>query len=96
VNPDLYAALHTAGAWLAAHWTGLLAYGLAAAVLTVVAWALWPRGGDYRSRNDQREAAKTVARGPHPEPDQPGTNENDLLACLQIMRATDSTREEKP
>jgi hypothetical protein len=84
VNPDLYDAWHTAGAWLAANWTGLLAYGLAAAVLTVVAWALWPRGGDYRSRNDQRAARLIAALEQRPEPAEPGADDTLLAACQQI------------
>lgn len=93
MNHDLYDALRTAGNWLAGHWTGLAALGLAAVVLTVLAWAWRPRD-DYRSRNDRRAAAKTTARGTHPEPDQPGSNDDDLLTCLHILAATNNARKE--
>lgn len=95
MNPDLYDAWHTAGAWLAGHWTGLAAWGIAIASLTVLAWTFWPRD-DYRSRNDRREAAKTAASAErHPEPDQAGSNDADLHTCLQIMRATELARKEE-
>jgi hypothetical protein len=94
MNPDLYGALHTAGVWLAAHWTGLAAYGLVAAFLTVAAWACWPSGNDYRTRNDRRQAAWTVARNERPEPDQPGTDDELLNACQQIC--PDLARKEMP
>ena len=84
MNADLYDAWRAAGAWLAANWTGLLAYGLAAAVLTVVAWALWPRGGDYRSRNDQRAARLIAALEPRPEPAEPGVDAGLYLDCVAI------------
>lgn len=63
-------------------WSALAAFAAAAAILCVLCWAL--RSDDYRTRNDRRQAAKTTASGPHPEPDQPGTNDQLLAACRQI------------
>ncbi|WP_020135107.1 hypothetical protein [Streptomyces sp. 351MFTsu5.1] len=83
MNHDLYAAMHTAGAWLAERWTGLAAWGIAIAGLTVIAWVLWPRD-DYRSRNDQTAARLITALEARPEPDQPGSDEQLLAACQQI------------
>jgi hypothetical protein len=83
VNPDLYAAFRTAAVWLAGHWTGLAALGLAVTALTVVAWVLWPRD-DYRTRNDQRTAAWTTASEPRPEPAEPGTDIGLYLDCVAI------------
>lgn len=96
MNPDLYGAWLTAGAWLAAHWTGLAAYGIGIAALTAVACALWPGSDDYRTRNDRRQAAWTVACEPRPEPDLPGVDDTLLAACQQILAATNNAREEKP
>ena len=83
MTPDLYDAWRTAGAWLAGNWSGLAATGLAVAILTVLAWAWWPRD-DYRTRNDQRAARLTAALEPRPEPDQPGTDDQLLAACQAI------------
>ncbi len=83
MTPDVYAALHAAGAWLAANWRGLAAYGAVVAVLTAVAWALWPRD-DYRSRNDRRVARLTAALEPRPEPGEPGSNDQLLAECQAI------------
>ncbi|MER6492639.1 hypothetical protein [Streptomyces griseorubiginosus] len=84
MNPDVYAAWHNAAAWLAAHWTGLAAWGIAAAGLTVVAWALWPGSDDYRSRNDRKQADEAVASNDRPEPGQPGTDISLYLDCVAI------------
>jgi len=94
MNADVYAAWRTAGVWLAANWTGLAAWGIGAAILTAVAWAVWPVGDDYRSRNDRREAAWTVAREPRPEPAEPGSDDQLLAACQQIC--PDLARKEMP
>lgn len=94
MNPDLYAAWRTAGAWLAAHWTGLAAYGIGIAALTAVAWAWWPTGDDYRTRNDRRQAAWSVARNERPEPAEPGVDDELLNACQQIC--PDLARKEMP
>jgi len=83
VNADVYAAWHNAGVWLAANWTGLAAFGIGAAVLTVVVWVLWP-GDDYRSRNDRKQAARTVARDDRRGLGQPGTDVGLYLDCVAI------------
>ncbi|MFJ4932363.1 hypothetical protein ACIP8U_00630 [Streptomyces pseudovenezuelae] len=83
MSPDVYAAFRTAGAWLAGHWTGLGAAGLAVTVLTVLVWAWWPRD-DYRSRNDRRQAAWATAREPRPEPAEPGTDIGLYPDCVAI------------
>ncbi|MFL6096125.1 MAG: hypothetical protein ACJ71Y_11805 [Blastococcus sp.] len=100
MSDDLYAAWLTAGdrlqpvgAWLAGDGAWVPIFAVAA----VIIWRIWrirPRD-DYRTRND-RTAARRATSGPRPEPGVPGTNEADLQTCLQIMRATDSAREEKP
>lgn len=94
MSPDVYAAFRTAAAWLAGHWTGLAALGLAVTALTVVAWVLWPRD-DYRTRNDQRAARRLLDDNPPNHETQPGTNDDDLRTCLHILAATNNARTEE-
>ena len=97
MTPDVYAAWLTAGDnlqpigdWIAGHWTGLVALAVAFAALWVVWWAI---------RDDCRPRA-TASRQPYSDPaareTQPGSDEDDLLTCLQILHATDTARKEKP
>ncbi|MET7688042.1 hypothetical protein ABZT06_08680 [Streptomyces sp. NPDC005483] len=89
MTPDVYGAwmaagnnLQTVGAWLA----GDGAWVPIAAVAAVIVWRTWrirPRD-DYRSRNDQRQAAEATACAPHPEPGQPGTDTRLYLAAVAI------------
>lgn len=102
MSPEVRAAWLNAGDWVAAHWTGLAALAVAAAVLLVLCWAF--RGDDYRTRNDRRQAAwLTVCEG-RPEPGEPGSNDGLYLDCVAIyddchdldrLRAIDQHRKEK-
>ncbi|MFJ9101364.1 hypothetical protein ACIRJM_23185 [Streptomyces sp. NPDC102405] len=69
-------------------------FAIAGVALAVIAWACWPKRDDYRSRNDRRAAAWLTASEERPEPDQPGSNDDDLLTCRHILAATDNARKE--
>jgi hypothetical protein len=53
------------------------------------------RGGDYRTRNDRRQAAWLVLCEPRPEPAAPGTNDALLAACNQLCPDL-ARKEERP
>lgn len=98
MTPDLYAAWLTAGNnlqpvvdWTIGHWTGLVALAVAAAALWVVWWSIHDdtRRADRNDRIAARRAARFEER---PEPAEPGSNEDDLLTCLQILNATNQHR----
>lgn len=91
MSPEVRAAWLNAGDWVAAHWTGLAALAVAAAVLLVLCWAF--RGDDYRTRND-RTAARHATSGPRPEPGEPGNDDELLAACRQLC--PDLARKEMP
>lgn len=86
MNHDVYAA------WLADWWPTL---AIAAVAAAVIGWAWWPTRSDYRTRNDISAAVRITGFQDRPEPGQPGSNEDDLLTCLQIMRATHLARKEE-
>ena len=103
MTTDVYAAWLTAGDtlrpygdWLAANWLWLTA-GLSFAA---IAWQIirrMSRGDDYRTRNDQSAAVWIHFLDPPNRETAPGSDIDDLDACLQILRATDDqAREEKP
>ena len=97
-TPDLYAAWLTAGNnlqpvvdWTVGHWTGLVALAVAAAALWVVWWSIHD---DTRraNRNDHIAARRAARFEERPEPAEPGSNEDDLLICLQILAVTNQHR----
>lgn len=99
-TPDLYGVWLTAGnnlqpvvAWTVGHWTGLVALAVAAAALWVVWWSIHDdtRRADRNDRIAARRAARFEER---PEPAEPGSNEDDLLTCLQILAATNNAPKE--
>lgn len=98
---DLYAAWITAGdhlqpvgAWISERWPYIAIPAIAA---TTLAWILRRSRGDRRARNDRR-AALMHAHLQRPEPPRPGTNNDDLRTCLNILAATEQAeaRKEKP
>jgi hypothetical protein len=61
-----------------------IAIGIAAAAVVAAQIRRALRGGDYRTRNDRRQAAWLVLCEPRPEPAAPGTNDELLAACNQL------------
>lgn len=103
MNRDLYAAWLTAGnrlqpvgEWTVGHWTGLVALAVAAAALWVVWWSIHDdtRRAERNDRNDRIAAQRADRIEDRPEPAEPGSNEDDLLICLQILAATNNARKE--
>lgn len=94
MTPDLYGAWLTAGnrlqpvgAWLASNW-GWLVSAVAAAAFA--AWTI---------RRSLRQASRTVDQilaEPPTRETTPGSDEDDLLTCLQILHATDTAPKGDP
>ncbi|WP_405673157.1 hypothetical protein [Streptomyces sp. NBC_01530] len=92
MSPEIRQAWLTAGNWVIANWPWI-ATTIAAGFAT---WAIRRclTGDDYRSRNDKAAAWRLLCDDPPNEETQPGTDSDDLLTCLQILRATDTARKE--
>ncbi|MFR9796583.1 hypothetical protein ACL02U_11865 [Streptomyces sp. MS06] len=93
--PDQINAAINAWAWADAK-VGGYGLGIALAVLGICAVIYGTRHRtDYRTFRDHVAADLHGHQQPHPEPDQPGTNQHTLNTCRAIWHATHH-REEKP